>query len=239
MAEIKVVLWDIDGTLLSFAKAQEAAMARCFRKMNLGVCSKEMNERYTKINEAYWQRLERGELKKQQVLTGRFLEFFSVYGLDEKLAEPFGAYYQQELGEQVFFQEGAPEIVKVLKGQVLQYAATNGTKAVQEKKLAKSGLDQLLDGVFISDDIGAEKPSPVFFQRAFEKIGTYKREEILMVGDSLTSDIQGGRNAGIRTCWYNPEEKEKDQGLLPDYEIRKLFQVAEILKENKRMEKGV
>lgn len=229
MAEIKVILWDIDGTLLSFKKAEREAIRCCFSKFSMGECSDEMIERYSKINEGYWRKLERGEITKREVLLGRFQEFFALYGLDECLAEQFNEQYQVQLGNHIFFNEGALETVQQLKGRFPQYAATNGTKTAQTRKLEKSGLATLLDGVFISEDVGAEKPMPGFFQTVFEKIGDYKKEEILIVGDSLTSDMQGGVNAGIKTCWYNPEGAENTSGLKIDYEIKRLDEVLTIV----------
>lgn len=229
MAEIKVILWDIDGTLLSFKKAEKSAIKNCFSELSMGPCSDEMVTRYSEINDGYWRRLERGEITRQQVLLGRFRDFFEVYGLDKRLAEDFNALYQRSLGDYIFFNDGALETVQKLKGQAAQYAVTNGTKIAQERKLEKSGLNTLLDGVFISEDVGVEKPMIGFFQAVFEQIGTYEKNEILIVGDSLTSDMQGGVNAGIKTCWYNPDGRENTSGLCLDYEIRHMNEIFRIV----------
>ena len=229
MAEIKAILWDIDGTLLSFKKAEKSAIKSCFSQLSMEPCSDEMVARYSEINDGYWRRLERGELTRQQVLLGRFRDFFAIYGLDTGLAEEFNALYQKSLGEYIFFNDGALEAVERLKGQVAQYAVTNGTKIAQERKLEKSGLNTLLDGVFISEDVGVEKPMLGFFQAVFEQIGAYEKDEILIVGDSLTSDMQGGVNAGIMTCWYNPDGRENTSGLCPDYEIQHIDVIFKIL----------
>ena len=227
--KIQVVLWDIDGTLLSFRKAERGAIRSCFSELSMGTCSDEMIARYSEINTGYWRRLERGEISKRQVLLGRFQEFFKCYGLDTGLIEKFNERYQHYLGDYVFFNDGARNVVERLKGRAAQYAVTNGTKAAQSRKLEKSGLDMLLDGIFISEDVGAEKPMHGFFQAVFAQIGAYEKEEILIVGDSLTSDMQGGVNAGIKTCWYNPEGSENTSVLLPDYEIRHLDEVLQIV----------
>ena len=105
----------------------------------------------------------------------------------------------------------------------------------QERKLKKSGLLELLDDVFISEEIGFEKPSIVFFQEVFRVIGNYEKEEVLIVGDSLTSDMQGGNNAGILTCWYNPEKKVNELNLRIDFEITNLKQVLNILFEGEEI----
>ena len=119
-----------------------------------------------------------------------------------------------------------------LKGRVRQYAVTNGTKVAQQRKLRNSGLDVLLDGVFISEDIGAEKPDIAFFHPVWETIGPYAPDEVLIVGDSLTSDMQGGNNAGIRCCWYNPKGAPVPENLKIDYNIRDLREILTILEQS-------
>ena len=226
---IKVILWDIDGTLLNFEAAEKVAIQHCFDKVGFGICTEEMLKNYMKINRGYWQRLERGEITKQEVLTGRFREFFTVYGLDASVAEDFNAEYQSALGDTIVFCDNAPEVMEVCGKKVPQYAVTNGTKVAQDKKLKNSGLIDIFDGVFISDVLGYEKPAVEFFDEVFRVIGEYDRKEVLIVGDSLTSDIRGGNNAGIVTCWYNPKKLPNDAGVTVDYEITDLAQVLELL----------
>ena len=225
---IKVVLWDVDGTLLDFEKAEEAGIRSCFKKYNLGECTDEMLEAYKNINRRYWQMLERGEMTKPEILVGRFREFFEVYGLDVSMAEAVNAEYQIRLGDTVVFCNHAWETVLALKGKVLQCAVTNGTKVAQDRKLKNSKLEYEFDHIFISEVVGVEKPNMGFFDAVFETIGTFAPDEVLIVGDSLTSDIQGGVNAGIKTCWYNPKGVENTSGLKPDYEIRDIEEVLKL-----------
>ena len=229
---IKVVLWDIDGTLLNFEAAEKNAIRSCFASHGLGECTDEMLKRYSTINRKYWEALEKGELTKPQVLVGRFCEFFETEGLPVEKAESVNAEYQVLLGETVVFCDNGYELVKKLKDQVKQVAVTNGTKVAQDKKLAKSNLIELLDDVFISDVLGVEKPNKGFFDIVFERIGEYKKEEMLIVGDSLTSDIRGGNNAGILTCWYNPKKLENTVGVHVDYEISNLWEIEQILERS-------
>lgn len=229
MGKIKVVLWDIDGTLLNFEAAERAAIRQCFLLFGLGECTDSMLQAYSAINRGYWQRLEKGEISKPEVLEGRFRDFFEKYGLDTSIAPKFNAEYQVRLGDTVCFHRHGLETVQACKGRVLQYAVTNGTKIAQDRKLKNSGLIHLLDGVFISDVIGIEKPSVGFFDEVFRAIGKYEKSEMMIVGDSLTSDMQGGINAEIITCWYNPEKKENISGLKLDYVIDDLEQVLDII----------
>ena len=229
MSNIKVILWDIDGTLLNFEEAEKYAIRACFAQFGLGQCTDEMLSDYSKINRRYWQRLERGEITKPQVLEGRFTEFFGKYGLDMRCAPAFNAQYQISLGDTFCFNEGGLETVQALKGKVSQYAVTNGTRIAQERKLKGSGLADLLDGVFISEEIGIEKPGIGFFQRVWEKIGHFAPDEVMIVGDSLTSDIQGGNNAGILCCWFNPQGKPAPEHLRIDHTISHLNQILDII----------
>ena len=227
---IQVILWDVDGTLLDFHSAEAAAIRALFQKFGLGVCSDAMLADYSAINAGFWRRLESGELTKPQVLTGRFETFFRKYGLDTGCVDAFNAAYQLALGDTVCFCPNALETLRALKGQALQCAVTNGTVIAQKKKLAVSGLDQIFDHIFISDEIGIDKPNTAFFDAVWQKIGKYAPNEVLIVGDSLTSDIRGGNNAGIKTCWYNPKGLPSPEDLRIDYSIRDLAEVIQICK---------
>ena len=226
---IKVILWDIDGTLLDFLKAENAAMKSCFQVFQMGECTDEMIAKYSKINRKYWEMLERGEITKEQVLHGRFYEFFEMENLRTDCVAEFNKEYQYRLGDTICFCDDGYELVKKLKTQFKQYAVTNGTKVAQDKKLKKSGLIDVFDGIFISEDIGIEKPGVGFFNHVRNVIGDYSNDEIMIVGDSLTSDMQGGVNAGIVCCWYNPKHKENDKNLNLDFEIDNLQQLLKIL----------
>lgn len=225
----KAILWDIDGTLLDFERAEEAGIRGCFQTFGLGECTDEMLKEYQKINRRYWQMLERGEIEKQILLTRRFEDFLNRYHLNSAVASAFNEEYQMRLGDTVVFCNHALETVQALKGKILQCAVTNGTKVAQDRKLKNSGLDKLLDLVFISEEVGAEKPQKAFFDTVFSKIGSLKPEEILIVGDSLTSDIQGGIHAGIKTCWFHPKKQDNTTEFLPDYEITDIKEVLDIL----------
>lgn len=226
---IKVVLWDIDGTLLDFEKAEYQAIKKCFEIFHLGECTDDMIARYSMINKKYWERLERKEITKPEVLVGRFEEFFATENIITDCAADFNKEYQLRLGDTICFCDDSYELVQGLKGRIKQYAVTNGTKVAQDKKLDKSGMIDLFDEVFISEEVGVEKPDVHFFEHIWECIGQYKPEEVIIVGDSLTSDMQGGNNAGILCCWYNPKGLANDKGLKIDYEIDNLQKILDII----------
>ena len=245
---IRVILWDIDNTLLDFNVAEVAALKQEFQEFGLGEFTEELLKEYMVINRRRWQALERGEMEKLEVTEGRFVEFFGLHGWDTSIASQFNLRYQELLGETICFRDDGYHIVEDLKGKILQGAATNGTKRAQTGKLKNSGLGELFDLVFISEDVGFEKPAMEFFDKVIEDanawlkeyeaecpysggnyLGVLKPEEVLMVGDSLTSDMRGANNAGMIACWYNPKGMVNDKGVMIDYEIKDLHEVLNLL----------
>ncbi len=227
---IQCVLWDIDGTLLDFLKAEEYGIRCCFEKFGMGECTDEMLKRYSAINRKWWERLERGEYTKPQILEGRFAEFFQSEGLPCDHVAEFNVAYQYHLGDHVFFKDGAQETVDALKGSFAQYAVTNGTALAQERKLRQSGLDQMLDGIFISEKVGFDKPDLRFFEAVFSAI-PYRPEDCIIIGDSLSGDIQGGMNAGIRNCWLAAPDASIPARYQVDHRISSLREVPALLKK--------
>ena len=226
---IRAILWDVDGTLLDFAAAEKAAIQKLFGEFGLGECPDDMAARYSVLNDGYWKRLERGEITKAEVLVGRYRDFFSELGIDPALAEPFNARYQIALGDTVVYRDDSLNLVKSLHGKVKQYVVSNGTVIAQTKKLERSHLGEWMDGIFLSEQLGAEKPSPRFFEQVFAALPDIPKEDMLIVGDSLTSDMQGGLNAGVPTCWYNPKGLPRPEGMAIDFEIQDLHQIFELL----------
>ncbi len=225
----KYLFWDVDGTVLDFLAAESCAIKSLFQKYNLGRCTDEMIGAYSQINNKYWRLLEKNKMTKKEILIGRFLEFFELVGVNKELAEDFNDDYQEELGEHIAFVKDAEEVLLEQKGKYILVAVTNGTKVAQKKKLSKSGLDKVFDAVFISEDVGFEKPNIEYFDYIFEKLGIENRREVLIIGDSLTSDMKGGFFAGIDTCWYNPLHKPNNQNINITYEIDELVKIKEIL----------
>lgn len=229
MDRFDVVLWDVDGTLLDFLAAEKAAIQSLFQEFGLGRCTDGMLARYSEINREYWRKLERGEMSKQQILVKRFEDFFREEGLDVSLGEAFNAAYQVRLGDTIVFCDDSKALVESLRGKVRQYVVSNGTVTAQTKKLRRSGFDQLMDGVFLSEELGYEKPAIEFFDQVFQEIQAPDKSRVLIVGDSLTSDMEGGFRAGIKTCWYNPEGIPCAAPEKIDYEIQNLQEIKKIL----------
>ncbi len=229
MARFDTILWDVDGTLLDFGAAEEAAIRSLFADFGLGVCTDAMLARYSEINRNYWRALERGEMTKPEILTRRFEDFFAAEGLSGPSPAEFNAAYQTRLGDTIVYCDGSDKLVASLRGKVRQYAVSNGTVAAQTRKLARSGFDRFMDGIFLSERIGYEKPAKEFFDAVFREIGEERRAGSIIVGDSLTSDIAGANRAGIKSCWYNPRGAENGTNAKPDFEIKDLREILEIL----------
>ena len=226
----KVLLWDIDGTVLNFLKSESYAIRCTFSE--LGICENisdgEIAE-YSKINQKYWLMLEKGMINKREVQNGRFREFFELKGIDFTDLDGLNVIYQHYLGEKFFYNDGAREMLTKLKGSYRQYAITNGSKSVQTKKLKKAGLTDILDGMFISDEIGYEKPDERFFDAVLSSVGECARDEMLIIGDSLTSDIKLANNVGVPCVWYNPDGAVCEKDLRIDYQISSFSELNGIL----------
>lgn len=235
MLRYDTILWDLDGTLLDFKMSERYALGVCLKYFGV-VMTEEMLSLYSGINEIYWQRLERGEVEKRELLPGRFREFFREMGFTHIDPEEMQSRYEKELGAKTYYVDDSYEIVTKLKEMGLkQYIVTNGVLATQRIKMRNSGFDELIDKVFISDVIGCEKPRKEFFDIVFEGIEGFEKERALLIGDSLTSDMRGANNAGVDACWYNPGRKplpERWNGEKPvhiEYEIGNLGEVFGII----------
>lgn len=233
MKRFTTVFWDVDGTLLDFLYSQRAALTKCFRSQGREVTEEQLRL-YSEINDGYWKKLELGEVTKEELLTGRFTALFAACGIEDIDAAAFRDEYEETLGKVFAYKEDSIHICEALRGQVKQYVITNGVTAVQQSKLRLSGLWELMDGVFISEEIGAPKPQTAFFEYCLERIEEKDRSRILIVGDSLSSDIKGGILAGIPTCWYRPAAAVNDTPYRPEYETDTLRGVFDIIRTEER-----
>ena len=202
---LRLILWDVDDTLINFPLAEKRSMEQLLSELGVTL-SDEMLSRYSVLNRKRWEALERGELTREEVMVGRFADFFRSEGINAE-AEAFNLRYQLALGENVVLRDDSLNLLKRLKGRVLQFAVTNGSAIAQNKKLKNSGLISCFDRVFISETVGYEKPDSRFFDAVLSAAPDIPKNEIAIVGDSLTSDILGGNRVGIRCFWYNPDDK--------------------------------
>lgn len=201
-----IILFDADGTLLDFHKSESEAIREA---MNLhAVAPTEENVcLYSQINDSLWKKLERGEIEKKVLIYHRFELLFDALRMSGD-AKAMAADYVKALSTKGYPLDGAEEMCRELYGKVKMYIVTNGVETVQRGRYARCGIDRYFEEVFISDVIGVEKPSVRFFEYVSEHIENFDKSRTLIVGDSLTSDMRGGINFGIDTCWYNPEGKQ-------------------------------
>lgn len=224
---IEFLFLDLDDTILDFHKAERLAIAKTFRSFGLEPTDAVL-DRYHVINRQHWERLEKGEITRQQVLTGRFQVLFAEMGIPAE-AEAVAKRYEHNLGIGHYFLPGAKEALDAILGKYRLFLASNGTASVQHSRLTSAGLYPYFEQVFVSQDLGANKPSKEFFDACAARIPGYRRENALMVGDSLSSDILGGKNAGMKTCWVNPAGAAPRKDIVPDWQIAHLSQLPELL----------
>ena len=225
---IEFLFLDLDDTILDFHKAEYIALGKTLEAMGVEP-TEDVRARYSQINKAHWERLERGELTREQVLVQRFEVLFREFGIEVD-GQTCARTYERLLGIGHWFLPGAREAVETLSKKYRLFLASNGTASVQKGRMTSADLYRYFEEVFISQEIGYNKPSGEYFERCFARIPGFSRERCMMVGDSLTSDILGGINAGIRTCWVNPQHKHSG-GICPDYEIEALAQLPKLLEE--------
>lgn len=226
--KITTILWDVDNTLLDFDYSMRNSLKQCFLTVGIADCE-EMIDRYAEINDMYWKKLERGEVTKAQLLVGRFKDLLTEFHLEYVDYIKFKEEFQANLGTIYSYLDDSLTVCKSLQPKYKQYVVTNGVAHTQHSKLGLAGFKDVMNGLFISDEIGFNKPDKCFFEKCLEQIEEKDIEKILIIGDSLTSDIKGGNSVGIKTCWYNPHAKALEDGYHVDYEIRNLHEIYEVL----------
>ncbi len=221
------LLLDADDTLLDFRQTEKTALERTFKRYGLKL-DEEIRTIYHTVNHDLWAAFERGEISKETVTSSRFSKLFDILGCSVD-GRQFSVDYQLALGEGCHLIEGAKELCEKLVEKYRLYCVTNGVATTQYSRLAGSGLNDYFSDVFVSDRIGYAKPDKNYFRAVFRSIPHFEPQKALIVGDSLTSDIQGGKNTGIDTCWYNPARLYAHPDLKANYEISKLDELLPIL----------
>ena len=224
---IEYLFLDLDDTILDFHKAERIAVSKTFREFGIEP-TEELLHRYHLINKSCWEKLERKEWTRDQVLVNRFQMVFDEVHAACDPAE-FAKSYEHKLSIGHYFLPGAEEAVASLSKKYRLFLASNGTAKVQAGRLTSANLYRFFETVFVSQELGANKPSIEFFERAFAQIPGLDKEKTMMVGDSLTSDILGGNRAGILTCWVNPGHAPGNPEIVPDYEIESIAQLEVLL----------
>ncbi len=224
---IEFLLLDLDDTILDFHKQERVAIEKTLSAV--GIAPTEENcQLYSRINKQYWKRLELGEVTREELVWGRFAALFETIGVTGDPVQT-SMNYVENLSEGHYFLPGAEAALQQLHQKYPLYMVSNGNTVVQERRLKSADMEKYFKGIFISQSIGADKPSKAFFDYCFARIPGFDPAKAMIVGDSLSSDIQGGINAGITTCWINPVHKAYTPGRKPDYEIESLAQLPALL----------
>lgn len=227
MSKYTTILFDADATLFDFKRSERDAVIACLTFAGLPTTD-DVVKKYSEINDRYWKMLERGEVTKAQLFIARWKDLLDFFGFDFD-AGLIADMYPKQLAEFGYLIDGAEDICKTLYGKARLYIVTNGFARVQHGRFDKSPIRQYFDDMFISEEIGAEKPSIEYFEKVFSKIPDFNREKAIIIGDSLTSDIKGGINAGIDTCWYDPQGKPAPEGMNITYTVTRLSDIKDII----------
>lgn len=221
----KSLLIDFDDTLVDFDDAEAYAFYEMTQQFQIKTNQNDLHT-FKKINQAHWDAFQKNELTKDEVLSKRFEAYFHLHQMkiDGKLADQI---FRDELANApIKHFDQTIETLKQLKEHHDLYIVTNGVLETQERRIEKTNIGHWFKGVFVSEQTGYQKPMPEFFDYVFDKIGEEKRKESMIIGDSVTSDILGGKNAEIATCWFNPRKKVNDTTIRPDYTITALDEIV-------------
>jgi len=223
----ELLIFDADGTLFDFAKAEEYAFFKTAENAGRDLSLQEYGI-YAEVNKNIWKEMELGKIDQDSLKVERFRRFFAELEIDED-AFAFSKQYLYNLSRAGFLFEGAEDLLKRLDGKYRMVLLTNGLTSVQDRRLGKSLVRPYFEDLVISESVGISKPDPRIFDYTFKKIGYDKKDKALMIGDSLTSDIKGGLNFGMDTCWYNPEKRQSEKSILPKYEVHSYEELLGIL----------
>ncbi len=221
------LFFDADETLYDFKHSEKTAFFRAFEHFNVP-CEEKWERVYSKINEKYWLKYNKGRVTKEELMRRRFADLLKRMKVDLDPVE-LNNCYREKLGEDATLLPDAYEVVNRLCKTYRLVMVTNGFEKTQQSRFALSGISDCFVGCYTSDKMGVAKPSREYFDKVTELVGAADRSEILIIGDSLSSDIEGGNNAGIDTCWFNPKGRRRPKGYHINYEIKRLTELYEIL----------
>ena len=226
------LLFDADGTLFDYDLAEAKALEGTFHNFKLPFHTHSADT-YRLINRQVWDDFEKGQISAEVLRTARFERLFEALKINapgkRQSVLDFSRQYLQNLAQAGDLIPGAFETLETLRKKYRLGIITNGLQDVQRPRLAASGIAAFFDVISISDELGVAKPDPRFFQQTFEHMGRPPRETVLVIGDSLSSDIQGGNQSGLDTCWFNPTGSPSNPSIPATFEIRNLTELIDLL----------
>ena len=226
--DIKAVFLDIDNTLLDFNECARVALRAAMEKMGERYRD-DMYPVFEKENNQIWKELEMGLLNREELHEQRFERILRALSMDESKGHAMEEVFQQQVGEGAEHVQGAMELLQYLHGKYPLYAASNARQFRQVKRLQKAGMMPYIREVFSSEQMGANKPSRAFFDGCFMHLPGLLPENCVLIGDSLSADIKGGRDYGMKTVWYNHDHLPVPENCPADYTVDHLSDILHIL----------
>lgn len=224
-----ILLFDADNTILDFDKAEEQALKQAFSDSKLFYTDNVLSV-YRRNNIKQWQLYEQGVIKeKSEVLSSRFVQTFIELGIEAN-SQSTADLYEKHLHNGFYVIHNAESVLQRLQSMGCKlFLVSNGVLSIQNSRMKGSGMDKYFLRRFVSEEVGVPKPHEEYFDYCFANIDNFQKDKTLIIGDSLTSDIQGGINVGIDTCWYNPKRQSNAYNITPTYEISDLEQLFSIV----------
>lgn len=225
----KYIFFDLDDTLFDFKKSEINALTNLFKKHKVEKIDEYMKV-YKDINKDLWEKLEKKEITREYLVNTRFEKLFNHFNIKVDGIK-FAKEYEKLLGNEGSHIQGAEELLKTLKDKNFKlYALTNGITNIQVNRLKNSSIEKFFEKVYISENIGYQKPYKEFFEYVENDIKGFEKEKSIMIGDSLSADILGANNYGIDSIWYNPKEiKNYNENICPTYTVKNYIEILEIL----------
>ena len=225
----RFIFLDLDDTIFDFHKAERIALGKTLIEMGLRP-DDAVTARYSEINLAQWKLLEQGKILREELKVRRFRLLFEELGVDAS-PDLAARTYAQNLSIGHYYIEGAEALLRELACNYRLFLVSNGARDIQRSRIGSSDLHLYFEEMFISEEIGFNKPDVRFFDAIFAKIADFDKCEAVIIGDSLSSDIRGGKNAGITTVWFNPAGASAPPDSEPDYTIARLSELPTLLAE--------
>ena len=223
----KILLIDLDNTLIDFNECARHSIMNAFKKLGFDY-SPAVFDTFIEENVKIWKRLERGEITKPELRANRWNIILARLGIeyDGTIIEEM---FENGVAQGAYAAEGAYELLDYLQGKYEMYIVSNGFRFVQESRLKIGDFNKYFKNVFVSEDIGIPKPAKEFFDYCFDGLGTPDKNDVLLIGDSLSADIKGGFDYGIDTIWFNKNGEENLSAITPTYTVNKLSEIKNIL----------
>ncbi|MGB3368007.1 MAG: YjjG family noncanonical pyrimidine nucleotidase [Acidaminobacteraceae bacterium] len=224
----EIIIFDADETLFDFKKSEREALKNAMSEFGVDYDENYHLKIYKPINSAMWTKLEKGLITQEKLKTERFKIFFDKLNLNFDKDE-FASSYMRHLSNASFLYDNSVEVLSKLSKHYKLLIITNGLSLVQSKRIKDSSVSHFFEKIIISEDIGISKPNPYIFEHTLRDVEYSNKSKIIIVGDSLSSDIQGGINFGIDTCWFNPNSLANTKDIKPTYEIDNLMGLSELI----------